>query len=140
MTRRTQRIANLLRDIIGQIVLSKLSDPRIDPAKTSVTRIDVPEDLLRAKVYVSVIGSQAHQRRTVRALRHASGHIQELMKDRLRLRHTPVLDFLPDTQFKTTMETLGIIDRAMEEIRLKDKKRDDAGDTPSGDTTSAEEQ
>lgn len=138
MSRRTQRIANLLREVIGQIVLCKLSDPRIDPAKTSVTRIDVPEDLLSANVYISVLGSQAEQRRTLGALSHASGRIQELMAQQIQLRHTPVLTFVYDKQFKSTLETLGIIDRAMEEIREKD--RGDSGDIPDIDPAGTQEQ
>ena len=120
MSRRSERIANLIQNTIGQLILSKLSDPRIDPARTSVTRVEVPEDLLTAKVYVSVIGNQNEQRLTVRALRHASGHIQELMKRQIQLRNTPVLQFLPDTKFKKAMETLQIIQQVAEDLRNKD--------------------
>ena len=121
MNRRPKRIASLIRDIIGQILLTKLSDPRIDPARTSVVRVEVPEDLLTAKVYVSVIGEPAEQRRTLRALRHAAGHVQELMMRQMSLRHTPMLDFQIDTRFKKTVETLEIIQKVSEELRAKDE-------------------
>lgn len=121
MNRRPKRIASLIRDIIGQILLTKLSDPRIDPARTSVVRVEVPEDLLTAKVYVSVIGEPAEQRRTLRALRHATGHVQELMMRQMSLRHTPMLDFQIDTRFKKTVETLEIIQKVSEELRAKDE-------------------
>jgi len=131
MTRRTERIGSLIRSTLGELLLSKLSDPRIDPARTSVTRVEVPEDLLTAKVYVSVLGTDAEQRRTLRALRHAAGHIQKLMTRRIRLRHTPVLDFALDTSFKKTLETYGIIQQAMAEIRpedtVADRQEDAAG-------------
>lgn len=119
MTRRKDRVANLVRNTIGQLLLSKISDPRIDPAKTSVTRVDIPEDLLTAKVYISVMGTDAEQRRTLRALRHAAGHIQELMMRQISLRHTPALEFLLDKNFKKTLQTYAIIEQAMEEIRQK---------------------
>ncbi|MDY6913387.1 MAG: 30S ribosome-binding factor RbfA [Planctomycetota bacterium] len=120
MNRRTERVGNLLRKTIGQLILRQLSDPRIDPARTSVTRIEIPEDLLTAKVYVSVGGDEAMQRRTIHALRHAAGHIQELMMREISLRHTPALDFVLDETFKKTLETYRIIEQAMEEIRSKD--------------------
>ena len=123
MNRRPKRIASLIRDIIGQILLTKLSDPRIDPARTSVVRVEVPEDLLTAKVYVSVIGEPAEQRRTLRALRHAAGHVQELMMRQISLRHTPMLDFQIDTRFKKTVETLEIIQKVSEELRAKDESQ-----------------
>ena len=120
MSRRTERVANLIRQIIGQVVLSKLSDPRIDPARTSITRAEVPEDLLTAKVFVSVIGTDADERRTIRALQHAAGRIQELIRQQVSLQHTPVLSFEIDTRYKKTMQTLEIIQQAMDEIHQKE--------------------
>lgn len=123
MSRRTQRIANLVRNSLGGILLSKLSDPRVDPARTSITRVEVPEDLLTAKVFVSVMGTGAEQRKTVNALKHASGRLQELLARDVALRHTPLLQFELDTQFKKTLQTLEIINKAMEEIHEKERAR-----------------
>jgi ribosome-binding factor A len=106
---------------MGELLLTKLSDPRIDRARTSVTRVEVAEDLLTAKVYISVMGTEGRQNRTLQALRHASGHIQELMMRQMSLRTTPVLSFLVDTEFKKTLETLNIIQRVADEIRQKDE-------------------
>ena len=119
MSRRTQRVGSLIRSIVGEVMLTKLSDPRLDPAKTSITRVEVPDDLLTATVFVSVIGSDADQSKAIHALKHASGHIQEQMVQRLRLRNTPVLTFAPDKVFKKTQETLRLIGEAMSEIHDK---------------------
>lgn len=121
MSRRIERINSLIRETIGQVLLSKLSDPRIDPARTTVTRVEVPEDLLTARVYVSIIGTEPEQRTVLRALQHAAGRIQAEMMQRVRLRHTPVLDFVLDTKYKKTIETLKIIEQVADEIRRKDE-------------------
>jgi ribosome-binding factor A len=123
MSRRTERVANLIRNTIGRILPAKLSDPRIDPARTSITRVEVSDDLLSARVYFSVMGTEAEQRRTLQALRHAAGHIQELMMDDIRLRNTPILVFEIDRRFKKTLETLQIIQQVMEEIHQKEQAR-----------------
>lgn len=112
-----------MRQIMGELLLTKLSDPRIDRARTSVTRVEVTEDLLAAKVYISVMGTEGSQNRTLQALRHASGHIQELMAKQMSLRTTPVLSFLVDTEFKKTLETLNMIQRVADEIQQKDEAR-----------------
>ena len=125
MTRRTERIASLIRNTIGQLLLTKISDPRIDPAKTSITRVEVSGDFLQAKVYVSVIGSQADQRRTILGLKHAAGHIQELMIKQIKLRNTPALVFVEDEKFKKTMKTLELIQQAMSEIEDKQETSPD---------------
>jgi len=123
VSRRTERIGNLIRNTIGELLLSKLSDPRIVPAKTSVTRVEVQEDLLTAKVYISVIGTEAEMRRTLRALEHAAGRIQQLMMKQISLRHTPSLVFVADTGFKKTLQTYSIIEKAMQELRNKEAVR-----------------
>ncbi len=138
MTRRTQRVGNLIRNTIGQLLLTKLSDPRIDPVKTSITRVEVPDDLMTARVYISVMGTDAQQKRTLEALTHAAGHIQELMMRQFSLRHTPALEFVSDTKFKNTLETYAIIERAMQEIRQKEHAEqgepEDAPDQVSAET------
>lgn len=124
MSRRTERVGNMIRNIIGELLLSKIADPRIDPAKTSVTRVDVAEDLLAAKVFVSVIGSEAEQRRALRGLSSASGHIQELMVRQMTLRNTPILQFVLDKNFKQGLRTLQLIQQAMDEIEQRQQQRD----------------
>jgi ribosome-binding factor A len=128
MSRRTERVASLIRETIGHLLLAKLSDPRVDPALTSVTRVEVPEDLLTARVYVSVVGTVSQQRNALRALSHAAGHLQELMKRQIQLRNTPVLEFALDEKFKKTLETYQLIDQAMAEIRAKEDRQLSASD------------
>ena len=99
MSRRTQRVGSLMRQTLGQLLLSKLSDPRFESARTSITHVEVDEDLLRAKVFVSVIGTETEQRTAIRALQHAGGHLQELMMRQITLRHTPMLEFVLDHCF-----------------------------------------
>ena len=122
MSRRTERIESLIRQTVGELLLTKMADPRIEPALTSVTRVEMPEDLLTAKVFISVMGSEAQQRNTLRALQHAAGHIQELMMRQIQLRNTPLLSFEMDVKFKKTLETLEVIQRAMSEIHQKEEQ------------------
>lgn len=146
MSRRTERVGNLIRNTLGQILLAKTSDPRIDPARTSITHVEVSDDFMVAKVFVSVLGTEAEQRRTLRALGHAAGHFQDLMMREISLRSTPALNFVIDVNFKKTLQTLEIIQHAMEEIRQKDElagetedtdqaqgQQDDAPDEPQAD-------
>ena len=125
MSRRTERIGNLIRNTIGEIIISKLSDPRIDPVKTSITHVEVPEDLQSAKVHVSIAGPPPVQRKTLRALQHAAGHIQQLLARQVELRFTPVLVFLLDTKYKKTLETLSIIHSVTEQLREEQSQPDD---------------
>jgi ribosome-binding factor A len=121
MSLRSERVANLIRNTVGELLLSKISDPRIDPARTSITHVEVAEDLLTAKIFVSVMGSEAEQRRALHGLRHAAGRIQDLMMRQIQLRNTPALSFVADVGFKKGLKTLELIRRAMDEIDQKQK-------------------
>lgn len=120
MSRRTERIGSLLKQTIGEIILRELSDPCIDTARTSVTRVTVQEDLLRAKVYVSIMGAEAQQRTALRALERATGRVEALCMRRVQLRHMPAIEFLADEQFKGALKTWEIIGEAMAEIHAKE--------------------
>lgn len=104
-------------------MLTKLSDPRIDPARTTITSVEVSEDMAAAKVHVSVLGTEADQRKALIALKHAAGRLQDLMMKKISLRQTPVLTFILDTEFKKALETLEIIDQAMAEIRSREQQQ-----------------
>jgi ribosome-binding factor A len=127
MSRRTDRVGNLIRNELGQILLAKMSDPRFDPIRTSITRVTVPEDLLSATVYLSVAGPESAEKKTVSALTHAAGYLQEQLMKRIQLRHTPKLDFRIDTKFKKTVETLNLIAEVSAELHAQDE--------PTGDST-----
>ena len=135
MRRRTERIGKVMQQAIARILMTELADPRIEPARTSVTRVEVQENLLRAKVYISIYGSEAQQRRGLEALQHSAGRIQALLRRQVQLRSMPVLDFRNDERFKGTLKTFEIIRQAMDELRAKDQA--DAGQDapPTGEET-----
>ena len=111
------------------MLLSKISDPRIDPARTSITEVEVLDDLLTATVYISVIGSEADQRKAITALNGAAGHLQEMLGRQITLRNTPILKFQTDDKFKKTLHTLELIQEAMDEIHEKETSTETDTDT-----------
>ncbi len=140
MSRRTERIGRLLQETIGQILFRELSDPRIDPALTSITRVKVQPDLLEAKVYVSVMGADARQRLALRALNHAAGRVEAICRQKVKLRHMPSLEFLPDEQIKGALKTWEIIGEAMDEIHAREAERDNAAPGPEDKDAPSDEQ
>jgi len=141
MRRRAERVSSLIRDVVGELLLSKISDPRVDPARVSVTHVEVAEDLTVAKVFISVTGdprrteseNAKEQTLAVRALQHAAGRIQELMMRQISLRFTPRLEFVEDEKFKKTLKTYQIIQQAMDEIRQKEQAKAAAEDGENAD-------
>ena len=92
MSRRLERVNGLLRQEIGAIVSSEVSDPRLG-SRVSVTEVDCSPDLRRAKVYVSVMGAREDKSASLEALNSAAGFVHRSLRDRVRLRTVPSLEF-----------------------------------------------
>lgn len=108
--RRPERIADLLREEIMQIVGYELEDPRIETV--TVTDVRLTENLRDASVYVFVDGSEHEINDALAALRHAAPYVRKQVGFSLSLRHTPELHFVRDT-----VEERGArVDRLLEEM------------------------
>jgi len=123
MSRKTEKLASLIRSTVGEAILTRLSDPRIDPARTSITRVEACGDLKSATVYISVAGDEHLQSRTMAALVHASGYLQDRLARRASLRYIPVLKFEFDIAFKQTMETFKLLSQVRDELGELERKR-----------------
>ncbi len=115
MSRRTERIGNVIRAIVAEAIQSRLSDPRILPL-TSITRVEVSDDLSVARVNVSVMAPQAQQQLCVTALRHAAGRLRGMVAQEMSLRQVPRLTFFLDNSLQKAFETVQAIDAAMAEL------------------------
>lgn len=92
MTRRTDRVEDLLRSEISRLILRDVSDPRVRLA--TVSEVRVSPDLKHASVKVSVLGEEEHRLESLEALRHASGYIRSRLAVNLkRMKAIPRLEF-----------------------------------------------
>jgi len=114
MSRRTERVNELLREEISDLLRSELRDPRIGGLVT-VTHVDVSPDLLRATVFVSVLGTEEERLSTMRALEHARPFLRRALSHRLRMRHTPAVSFVSDTSMERAQELTDLMRRTAEE-------------------------
>jgi ribosome-binding factor A len=94
LSRRTARIADLLRAELSQLLLRDIADPRIRLASLlGIAAVEVSPDLRRAIVKVSALGDEEQRQATIEALRHARGFLRSELAHRLRTRVTPELVF-----------------------------------------------
>lgn len=114
-TRRTERVGSLIRNVVAEAILNKLSDPRIETI-TSITRVEVSEDLAVARVHVSVLAPPARQRLCVEALQSAAGLLRRRLAPELRMRKIPHLEFRLDESLQLGFQTVETIDQAMREL------------------------
>lgn len=92
--RRQERLADLIRGEVAEMIARDLKDPRI--GFTTVTRVEVSADLRHARVLVSVLGNEEVQQASLEGLSSAAGYVRHEIGRRLRLRRTPELIFALD--------------------------------------------
>jgi ribosome-binding factor A len=95
MVRRPERLAEALREEIGEVVGFELNDPRLE--SVTVTDVKVSEDLRDAKVFVIVTGTEKEVASAMKALQNASIFVRQQVAMNLSLRHVPLLNFARDT-------------------------------------------
>ena len=89
---RIQRINSLLREVLFDVIQKQVRNPHVN-LFVSVTRVDTSEDLYHAKVYVSLIGTEAEKLKVVAALQSAAGFIAVNASKQVEMRHFPSLTF-----------------------------------------------
>jgi ribosome-binding factor A len=92
--RRPERVADILREEISQIVGYELEDPRL--TMVTVTDVRLSDNLRNAQVFVTVIGDEEEHRLALDALRKAAPYVRKQLSLSLNLPRTPEIHFLRD--------------------------------------------
>ena len=93
--RRPERVADILREEISQIVGYELEDPRL--GMVTVTDVRLSENRRDAHVFVTVAGNEEEHRLALNALRHAAPYVRKQLSLSLNLPRTPEIHFVRDT-------------------------------------------
>jgi ribosome-binding factor A len=119
-TRRQEKVARVIREVVSDVIANRLNDPRIT-GFVSVTRVEVMPDLRSADVYLSVFASdESAKGKTLAAITHARSRIQSFLAGALESKFCPVLRLQEDAQFRKTLEVMKLIDQVASERQNKD--------------------
>jgi ribosome-binding factor A len=127
--RRTDRVAALLLREVTRIVREDVHDPRI--GFVTFTGADVSPDLANARVFVSVMGTDAEKDAAVEGLRSAAGFIRNRLWDLLDLKSVPELAFHLDRTLERAGRIEAILDRIHGEAPPAAAARDVPPEEPS---------
>jgi ribosome-binding factor A len=93
--RRPDRVAAAIREVVATVLAEGVKDPRVVGLVT-VTGVDVTRDLRHAKVFVSIMGSEAERAATIDGLASLAVHLRSRVGRELRLRLAPEIAFRLD--------------------------------------------
>ncbi|MEX0875618.1 MAG: 30S ribosome-binding factor RbfA [Actinomycetota bacterium] len=93
-TRRTQRVGESIREVLGELIQRSVKDPRI--GFVTITAVRVTPDLSRADVYYTVLGDELERSSTQAGLESATPFLRSETGRRVRLKTLPELEFHVD--------------------------------------------
>jgi ribosome-binding factor A len=110
-SRRSQRVALLVREELSRLVLTVAHDP--DLRRVTITDVVMPADLKSARVYFSCLGAEDERARAEAAIARAAGYLRREVTRRCQLRYAPELHFF----FDPTIERGARIEELLARVR-----------------------
>jgi ribosome-binding factor A len=123
-SRRVLKAAEAIREVVSMTILTDLRDPRVEGV--TVTRVEVSPDMRQAKVYVSIMGSEAQQNLCLHGLKSSAGYLQSKISDRIDTRYTPRLQFLQDEGVKKSLAITKMLSELLPETNQPEASPDEA--------------
>ncbi|WP_031514430.1 30S ribosome-binding factor RbfA [Desulfofalx alkaliphila] len=107
MSHRTGRLAEEIKREVSSIIQMDMKDPRV--GFVSITSVEVSGDLRHANIYISVMGNEQQGSDTLKALKKAQGYIRSELGKRIKLRHTPELNFKLDDSISHGVKVMKLL-------------------------------
>jgi ribosome-binding factor A len=114
MIHRIERVNNLIRREVSELIQYQIRDPRLDDF-VAVTEVETSPDLKYAKIYVSCINGKQEEQKTLGVLNAASGFLRTELAKKVRLRRIPELSFFWDDSIEHGDRILRLIDQVSSE-------------------------
>lgn len=107
MSYRPERLAEIIKKEVSDMVRDELKDPRI--GFVTITGVEVSTDLRYTKIFFSVLGSEEEARASLEALNRARGYVRSELARRIRLRHAPEISFKLDPSIQRGIRVMELL-------------------------------
>jgi ribosome-binding factor A len=128
MSRRTQKAAEAIREVVSMAIITELRDPRIEGV--TVTFVEVSPDMRQATVHVSIMGDDKQQNLVLHGLRNSAGFLQSKISDRIDTRYTPRIRFELDMGVKKSLAISQLLNDLLPHESANDVKELGDEETP----------
>ncbi|MEO5342774.1 MAG: 30S ribosome-binding factor RbfA [Gammaproteobacteria bacterium SHHR-1] len=107
---RAERVGRQLQKELADLIRNQLKDPRLGMVTVQAVRLS--RDLSHAKVYVTLFDA-AERKQQLGLLKDAAPFLRREIGHRMRLRITPVLEFVYDESIEQGTHLSELIERAL---------------------------
>ncbi|MBZ0281192.1 MAG: 30S ribosome-binding factor RbfA [Anaerolineae bacterium] len=95
MTIKQDRMGERIQEILSELLLREVADPRLK--NITVTDVRIDNELMFANVYINALGDESREQQVLIGLERAKGFLRREVAKRVRLRNAPELRFHWDT-------------------------------------------
>lgn len=114
---RARRIEEQLKRLLADLVRRSVKDPRLGPV--TITAVEVSKDLSHARVFFTPFAGVGDAAVALEALRHAAGYLRLQLRNEMRLRSAPELDFQLDDSVERGARLSALIEDAVASDRRR---------------------
>jgi ribosome-binding factor A len=105
---RRERLAEALREVLSELLLTEVKDPRL--AGVVVSAVELSGDLKLARAFFSVFGDDERVRQAADGLQQARGFLRRESGRRLKIHNPPELEFRRDKGFERADRVARVLD------------------------------
>lgn len=117
--KRKDRVGDLIKELISEIIVKKIRDPRL--SFITITGVQIGDNLRLAKVFFSVIGDDQKKKDSLSGLKSAAGFIKKELGLHLRLKYSPDIVF----EYDNSLEYGNRIERIINSLEKSSERVDD---------------
>ena len=110
---RQERTAELIQQLLSEMFLREVSDPRL--AGVTITEVQIDRELQYATAFVNALDGEERRDEVMAGLQSASGFLRHTLAQGLDLRTAPILRFEWDPRLRYVEE----VDELLNELNIK---------------------
>jgi ribosome-binding factor A len=114
---RARRVEEQLKRLLSELVRREVKDPRI--GLITITSAEVSRDLTHANVYFTPFAGAGDPQAALEALQHAAGFLRHQVRNQMRLRVAPEIQFRIDDSVERGARLSALIDDVVDSDRRR---------------------
>jgi len=119
---RARRVEEQLKRLLAEQIHRDVKDPRV--GLVTITAVEVSRDLSHATVYFTPFAGIGDAGAALGALKHAAGYLRHQIRNLMRLRIAPELEFRLDDSVERAARLSALIHDAVEDDRRRHSDTD----------------
>ena len=108
MSTRTEKLRQLLKEEVSEILHREIKDPRL--GFFTVIDTEITSDFQHAKVFVSILGTPEERKQSMDVLKHAQHFVRQEFGKRVRMKTLPDIQFQLDETVDTGVRILELLE------------------------------